>query len=135
MSTPAYRRADSEVRRCAHSGSDAERDDDTEPSGALAVKIDLDYLVLAENPDAVLLVTPTGRISIPDLMLTDMHMPGQDGLHLLQEMKARASLADVPIMVITSSAGGEQQRLAAIRLGAARFLLPAISKEGAAVAS
>jgi hypothetical protein len=51
--------------------SDAERDDDMELSGALAVKIDLhqsdvhhiglDQLVLTENPDAVILLTPAGQ--------------------------------------------------------------------------
>jgi PAS domain S-box-containing protein len=137
--------------------SDAERDDDTEQSGALAVKIDLDHLVLAENPDAVILVTPAGQVLswnngasaiygdasegaigrsldasiVPEAVPAEFRqmMPGQDGLRLLQRKKARASLADVPIIVVISSAGGERQRQAAIRLGAARFPLRPIEPQ------
>jgi two-component system cell cycle response regulator len=66
--------------------------------------------------------------SIPDLVLTDMHMPEQDGLQLLREMNAQSSLAGIPILVI-ASAGTDQQRQAAFELGALRFLVRPIEPQ------
>jgi two-component system cell cycle response regulator len=70
--------------------------------------------------------------SIPDLVLTDMHMPEQDGLQLLREMNAQTSLAGIPILVIASSAGTDQQRQAAFELGALRFLVRPIEPQSLA---
>lgn len=53
-----------------------------------------------------LLATPT-----PDLVLLDMHLPGASGLELLAEMRARPSLARVPVVALTAHAlRGDRER-------------------------
>ena len=55
----------------------------------------------------------------PDLVLTDLYMPGMDGLTLLRELKRR--LADLPVILMTASSGTETA-VAAMREGAADYL-------------
>jgi CheY-like chemotaxis protein len=45
----------------------------------------------------------TGKV--PDVIVTDLMMPKMDGWTLIKELHARASLADVPVIVMT--AGGQ----------------------------
>ena len=67
--------------------------------------------------------------STPDLIITDLHMPGSDGLNLIRALSTHAHLAAVPIVVITSSVWGDSQKQAAMQLGAARFLLRPIEPQ------
>jgi two-component system cell cycle response regulator DivK len=47
----------------------------------------------------------------PDLVLLDMHLPGASGLELLAEMRARPSLARVPVVALTAHAlRGDRER-------------------------
>jgi len=62
------------------------------------------------------------RAHAPDLVLTDMMMPGMTGLELLEAMRAEPALDDVPVIVVTALAAVEA-RLAALRAGAADYLL------------
>ncbi|HEX9437393.1 MAG TPA: response regulator transcription factor [Candidatus Limnocylindria bacterium] len=39
----------------------------------------------------------------PDLILLDLMLPGADGYTLLQEMRARPDLRDVPVIVVSAS--------------------------------
>jgi diguanylate cyclase (GGDEF)-like protein len=59
--------------------------------------------------------------SAPDLILLDAEMPGMSGFELLKMLKAQASLADVPVIFITShnEAGFE---VSALDMGAADFI-------------
>lgn len=65
----------------------------------------------------------------PDLVLSDLHMPGNDGFNLIRGLKAIPALAGVPIILISSSIWGESDRQTALRLGAARFLLRPIEPQ------
>jgi signal transduction histidine kinase/CheY-like chemotaxis protein len=47
------------------------------------------------------------RARPPDLLLTDLQMPGKDGLMVLREFRADPNLAGVPAIVITGHAGPE----------------------------
>jgi len=67
--------------------------------------------------------------STPDLIITDLHMPGSDGLNLIRALRTHPHLAAVPIVVITSSVWGEAQEQAAMQLGAALFLLRPIEPQ------
>jgi DNA-binding NtrC family response regulator len=55
----------------------------------------------------------------PDLVLLDLRMPGMDGLEVLSEIAGRDP--DVPVIVVTG-AGGMQDAVAALRLGAFDFI-------------
>ena len=66
---------------------------------------------------------------MPDLILSDAHMPDTDGFSLIRLLKAHARLAGVPIIPTTSSVLGENVRQTALRLGAARFLLRPIEPQ------
>ena len=61
------------------------------------------------------------RESVPDLILLDAEMPGMSGFELLKMLKVEASLAEVPVIFITShnEAGFE---VSALDMGAADFI-------------
>jgi two-component system cell cycle response regulator len=69
------------------------------------------------------------REEVPDLILSDLHMPGADGFNLLRAVKDDARLAQLPFVFITSSVWGEKDRDAAVALGVARFLLRPIEPQ------
>lgn len=60
------------------------------------------------------------RTAIPDLILMDIQLPGQDGLSLTRQLKADPSMAPIPIVALTANAmrgdaekaiGGRMRRL------------------------
>ena len=59
----------------------------------------------------------------PDLILSDLHMPGEDGFNFIRRIKADSRLAALPFMFISSSVWGEKDRETALALGITRFLL------------
>src|ERR1700694_1708824 len=79
---------------------------------------DVGKLRFATNGDDALRLA---HDSAPDLILLDAEMPGMSGFELLKTLKAQASLADVPVIFITShsEAGFE---VSALDMGAADFI-------------
>jgi two-component system cell cycle response regulator len=67
--------------------------------------------------------------AVPDLILSDLHMPEQDGFKLIRQVKADARLRDVPFVFISSSIWGEGDRERALALGVSRFLLRPIEPQ------
>ncbi len=57
----------------------------------------------------------------PDVILTDVQMPGMDGWQLLRIVRARPSLATTPV-VFMSTLAGEQERLRGYQLGVDDFV-------------
>lgn len=57
----------------------------------------------------------------PDILLTDLAMPGQDGIWLLKEVRKSASAAAIPAIAVTAHAGGEML-VAAKAAGFQKFL-------------
>lgn len=55
----------------------------------------------------------------PEILLTDMHMPGLNGLELTQ--KVRESLPDVPVVLMTAD-GTEELAIEALRAGASNYI-------------
>jgi CheY-like chemotaxis protein len=55
----------------------------------------------------------------PMVMLSDINMPGMDGLTLLDEVRKR--FPDLPVMVVTAY-GDDERRRRAVELGAFEFL-------------
>jgi CheY-like chemotaxis protein len=59
----------------------------------------------------------------PDLILSDLHMPGENGFSFIRRVKEDPRLAALPFVFISSSVWGEGDRETAIALGVTRFLL------------
>lgn len=59
------------------------------------------------------------RAEIPEILLTDMHMPGKTGLELIEAV--RESHPDVPIVMMTSD-GTEDLAVEALRKGASNYI-------------
>lgn len=66
--------------------------------------------------------------SPPDLILTDLMMPGLSGERLVQEVRRRPELDDVPILVL-SAVADEASRIRLLREGVQDFLLKSFSVE------
>ena len=58
----------------------------------------------------------------PDLVLTDMRMPGRDGLEILRFVRSHETLPGVPVIILTAY-GTVEQAVAAMRDGAFTYLL------------
>jgi two-component system cell cycle response regulator len=63
------------------------------------------------------------RESPPDLILSDLHMPGEDGYAFIQAIKGDAQLRAIPFVFISSTVWQNQDRLTGLSLGAARFII------------
>jgi two-component system, cell cycle response regulator len=59
----------------------------------------------------------------PDLILSDLHMPGEDGFNFIRRVKDEPRLAALPFVFISSSVWGDKDRDTALALGISRFLL------------
>ncbi len=64
----------------------------------------------------------------PRAILVDWNMPRMNGLELIGEIRARAALDAVPVVVVTSETGIEEMR-AAVRAGANEYLIKPFSRE------
>jgi PAS domain S-box-containing protein len=62
----------------------------------------------------------------PDLVLTDIMMPGQDGFALLKELRADDHLRTVPVILVSARAG-EEARVEGMQAGAADYLVKPFS--------
>jgi CheY-like chemotaxis protein len=58
----------------------------------------------------------------PDLVLLDLNLPRKNGLEVLEEMRADAELAAIPVIVLTSSAAAHDI-VACYRHGANAFVV------------
>ena len=61
------------------------------------------------------------RTDTPDLILMDVQLPGQDGLSLTRELKARPTMAAVPIVALTAHAMHGDRELA-LQAGCAGYI-------------
>ena len=74
-----------------------------------------------------LLAIAHGQGVLPDVIITDMHMPEMDGVNLAQAIKTRPPWASVPVILLTS--GFMPPGHEAAQLFAARLLKPARQKQ------
>jgi len=57
-------------------------------------------------------VLAQARAFLPDLVITDIHLPHVSGIELIVSLKGDAALAHVPIMAVTAYAGhGDEERV------------------------
>jgi signal transduction histidine kinase len=66
------------------------------------------------------------RARRPDLVLTDVMMPGLDGFELLRELRADERLRSVPVMMLSARAG-EEARVEGLQAGADDYLVKPFS--------
>ena len=66
------------------------------------------------------------RAREPDLILTDVMMPGLDGFGLLRELRADAKLCAVPVILLSARAG-EEARIEGLHAGADDYLIKPFS--------
>ena len=62
----------------------------------------------------------------PDLVLSDVMMPGLDGFALLEALRGDPATADVPVMLLSARAG-EEARMEGVKAGAADYLVKPFS--------
>jgi signal transduction histidine kinase len=66
------------------------------------------------------------RQSPPDLVISDLRMPGMDGIALLRRLREEAATRDVPVILVSGRAG-EQETIAGLEAGADDFLVKPFS--------
>lgn len=62
----------------------------------------------------------------PDLILTDIMMPGMDGFQLLQELRSDPQTQDIPVILLSARAG-ETARIEGLEAGAHDYLIKPFS--------
>jgi PAS domain S-box-containing protein len=70
----------------------------------------------------------SARGRVPDLVLTDVMMPGLDGIALLRELRNDEATANVPVVVLTARAG-EESRVEGATSGADDYLIKPFSAQ------
>jgi len=63
----------------------------------------------------------------PELILSDLHMPGQDGYELIKAVKSNARLRAIPFAFLSSTVWTEHDRRTALALGAVKFIVRPIA--------
>jgi len=72
-----------------------------------------DTTVLGSGRDALI----AARQSPPNLVVLDIMLPGMDGMQVCQALRAEASTASIPILMLTAK-GEEADRVKGLELGA-----------------
>jgi two-component system, NtrC family, sensor kinase len=80
-----------------------------------------EFLMAANAEDALAGVRAFG----PDLVISDLVMPGIDGYELCRRLRAEPSLGNVPIIMLTSKTG-DDSRIAGLEVGADDYLFKPI---------
>lgn len=78
-----------------------------------------DVTVAANVPAAL----ASAAVRRPDLIISDMHMPGMNGLELLARIQADVELREVPFAFASATTWNEREQRRATELGADMFIL------------
>ena len=65
----------------------------------------------------------------PDLILSDLHMPGGDGFEFIREVKADPELSSIPFVFISSTVWGNKDQIDGLILGAQKFIVRPIEPQ------
>jgi two-component system, cell cycle response regulator len=100
----------------------AEDDADDRESLGDALEGDYEISIVASGDEAL----EAARELPPDLALLDLHLPGLDGLDVLEALRADPHTAEIPVILISGEAD-DATRVRALDLGAADFLQKPVS--------
>lgn len=67
-------------------------------------------------------------LPLPDAIISDINMPDMDGYELLRQIKKDKSLAEIPVMVL-SSVESSADRIKILNMGADDFMLKPFNPE------
>lgn len=92
----------------------------------LDIRLGLNARLRANGYEAVFAEDCIGAVSValkeePDLILLDLGLPGGDGFMVLERLKESASLATIPVVVLSARDAEENERRA-LKGGAVAFL-------------
>ena len=114
-------------------GSDAPRADRPRVLVAAATADMRDYVVRLLAERYVVEAVPDGQAALaaaterrPDLILSDVMMPGLDGFELVQRLRADSSTREIPIILLSARAG-EESRIEGLQTGADDYLIKPFS--------
>jgi two-component system response regulator len=83
--------------------------------------IDFELTVIEDGGEALMLAQQLGKYAgaeAPDLAILDLNLPRNDGIEVLQAMRASRPFADVTVAILSSSTSPrERARLDALRVG------------------
>jgi two-component system, cell cycle response regulator len=65
----------------------------------------------------------------PDLILSDVHMPGGDGFDFIREVKADPKLSSIPFLFLSSTVWRDKDRIEGLTLGAQKFIVRPIEPQ------
>jgi CheY-like chemotaxis protein len=75
----------------------------------------------ADGRDVLTLLAASDRAWNPDLIILDLNLPRHDGIEILQKVRSTEAIANVPVVVLTSS-DSPRDRTIANDLGATRYV-------------
>ncbi|WP_132054905.1 response regulator [Pseudocnuella soli] len=81
-----------------------------------------DVIVLLNNGNALMDWLQTNPGNLPDLILSDLNMPGKNGYDIIAEVKENPALAHIPV-IITSTSSTKTFIDRCLALGAADYLV------------
>ncbi|MCW3107374.1 MAG: response regulator, partial [Segetibacter sp.] len=62
-----------------------------------------DVVAFASSGDELLTLLPDKGDKMPDLILSDLNMPGKNGYDILKELRADSRFASLPIVITSTS--------------------------------
>jgi DNA-binding response OmpR family regulator len=102
---------------------------DTRQMYAEFLGIDFDVVTAADAEDALKIM----RARAPDVLVTDLSLPGMDGFELISKVRSDAALQTIPIICL-SGYGGYEHEERALAAGSDRILQkPCMPDELAAI--
>ncbi len=83
--------------------------------------VDVPIEVANDGRDVLRLISEGAGLRDVSLVILDLNLPRHDGIEILQRLREMEHLAQVPVVVLTSS-DSPRDRILATELGATRFL-------------